>query len=81
MDRRAACTTYQGKNYRDDSALQYFQNSRERELMHPQTCRELGYILTMLAERGEKETSRYLKEDVLTGKPFPWEQGESDGEN
>ena len=81
MDRRAACMTYQGKNYRDDSALQYFQSSRERELMHPQTCRELGYILTMLAEKGEKETFRYLKEDVLTGNPFPWEQGESDGEN
>ena len=44
--------------------------------MHPQTCRELGYILTMLAEKGEKETFRYLKREVLTGKPFPWEQGE-----
>ena len=74
MDRRAACMTYQGENYRDDSALQYFQKSRERELMHPQTCRELGYILTMLAEKGEKETFRYLKEDVLMGKPFPWER-------
>ena len=76
MDRRAACMTYQGKTYRDDSALNYFQKSRERTLMHPDTCRELGYILTMLAEKGEKETFRCLKEDVLTGKPFPWEKGE-----
>lgn len=30
MDRRAACMTYQGKAYRDDSALQYFERSRER---------------------------------------------------
>ena len=73
MDRRAACMTYQGKDYRDDSALQYFQKSRERELMHPETCRQLGYILTMLAEKGEKETFRYLKEEVLQGKPYPWE--------
>ena len=76
MDRRAACMTYQGKNYRPDSALNYFSGSRERELMHPQTRQELGYILTMLAEKGETETFRYLKEEVLTGKPFPWEQGE-----
>ena len=76
MDRRAACMTYQGKDYRDDSALNYFQKSRERTLMHPETCRQLGYILTMLAEKGEKETFRYLKEEVLTGTPFPWEQEE-----
>lgn len=73
MDRRAACMTYQGENYRDDSALNYFNRSLERERMHPQTRQELGYILTMLAEKGEKETFRYLKEEVLKGKPFPWE--------
>ena len=48
--------------------------SRDRELMHPQTRKELGYILTMLAEKGEKQTFRYLKETVLAGKPFPWEE-------
>ena len=41
--------------------------------MHPDTQRQLGYILSMLAQQGEKETFRYLKEEVLTGKPFPWE--------
>ena len=74
MDRRAACMTYQGKNYRPDSALIYFDKSREKELMHPQTSRELRYILVMLAEKGEKETFRYLKDVVLAGKPFPWEE-------
>lgn len=73
MDRRAACMTYQGDQYRDDSALRYLERSMERDLMHPKTLKELQYILTMLAERGEKETFRYLKEEVLTGKPFPWE--------
>ena len=34
-----------------------------------------GYpVLKLLAEKGEKETFRYLKEDVLGGKPFPWEE-------
>ena len=73
MDRRAACMVYQGKDYHPSSALEYFDKSRERLLMHPQTKQELGYILTMLAEKGEKETFRYLKNEVLKGKPFPWE--------
>ena len=74
MDRRAACMTYQGKNYKDDSALIYFNRSRERELMHEQTREELRYILTMLAEEGEEKTFRFLKEVVLAGKPFPWDE-------
>ena len=73
MDRRAACMTYQGKNYRDDSALRYLENSREKDLMHPETLRQLRYILQMLAEEGETETFSYLRKSVLAGKPFPWE--------
>ena len=73
MDRRAACIVYQGKNYTPASALEYFMNSRERVLMHPQTRQELEYLLTMLRDAGEKETFRYLKEEVLKNKPFPWE--------
>lgn len=74
MDRRAACKVYQGNNYGDDSALAYFERGRERTRLHPDTRRQLQYILTMLAEQGEKETFRYLKKDVLGGKPFPWEE-------
>lgn len=73
MDRRAACMTYQGKAYRDDSALQYFERSREKDLMHPETSRQLRFVLRMLAEQGEKETFSYLRRSVLKGKPFPWE--------
>ena len=73
MDRRAACMTYQGKNYTDGSPLAYFEKSRERELMHPDTKRQLAYILTMLRDEGEEKTFAYLKNHVLKGKPFPWE--------
>ena len=73
MDRRAACIVYQGENYHPSSALEYLEKSRERLLMHPETVRQLRYILTMLSEKGEKETFRYIKQDVLKGKPFPWE--------
>ena len=74
MDRRAACLTYEGKAYTPGSALNYFLKSRERELMHPQTRQELEYILTMLRDRGEEETFRYLRREVLAGQPFPWEK-------
>ncbi len=73
MDRRAACIVYQGDKYTDGSALEYFERSREKQLMHPQTRQELGYILTMLRDKGEEKTFRYLKDSVLQGKPFPWE--------
>ena len=74
MDRRAACIVYQGKNYDRSSALKYLLSSREKDLMHPETRRQLEYILTMLRDKGEKETFRYIREDVLKGKPFPWEE-------
>ena len=73
MDRRAACIVYQGEDYTSASPLDYFMKSRERELMHPQNRQELEYLLTMLKEKGEKKTFRYLKREVMKGKPFPWE--------
>ncbi len=73
MDRRAACIVYQGKKYHPGSELEYFMQSRERVLMHPQNRQEVEYILTMLKDQGEKKTFTYLKKHVLQGKPFPWE--------
>lgn len=73
MDRRAACMTYEKDAYTDGSALAYFLRSRERSLMHPDTQRQLAYILEMLRDQGERATFSYLKNSVLAGKPFPWE--------
>lgn len=77
MDRRAACMTYQGKGYAPDSPLKYLLGSKERLLInreiHPETLRQLEYILTMLAQQGEKETFRFIRQTVLPNKPFPWE--------
>ena len=74
MDRRAACMTYQADAYTDASAWEYFEGSLERKLMHPKLEKELGYLLAMLRDEGEEATFRYLKESVLPGKPFPWEE-------
>ena len=64
----------QGNAYTDSSALTYFTGSMERNLMHPATRQQLEYILTMLRDRGEKETFHYIKHSVLKGKPFPWDE-------
>ncbi len=74
MDRRAACIVYQGDAYTPGSALAYFMRSRERDLIHPETKRQLEYLLTMLSQQGEAATFRYLRDSVLKNKPFPWEQ-------
>lgn len=73
MDRIAACKIYQGKNYTPGSALTYLDRSIEKSRMHPETVRELSYILTMLRDEGEDITFRYLRKSVLKGKPFPWQ--------
>ena len=46
--------------------------------MHPKLDRELTYLLEMLRDEGEEKTFRYIKEVVLAGKPFPWEQESED---
>ena len=76
MDRRAASMVYKGDAYHDGFPLEYQLSSKERPLMHAQTRRELEFILTMLRDKGEKKTFRYIKKQVLKEKPFPWEQEE-----
>ncbi|MBP3611056.1 MAG: catalase [Lachnospiraceae bacterium] len=73
MDRRAASMTYLKEAYTPASSLEYQLASKDRTLMNEKTRRELEYILTMLRDEGEEKTFRYLKKEVLKGKPFPWE--------
>ena len=74
MDRRAACMVYQGKNYTPGAEMTYLENSMEKDLINPQTRRELEFLLTMLRDEGEKATFRYIRTHVLKNKPFPWEE-------
>jgi hypothetical protein len=73
-DRVAACKVYEGKNYTPGSALAYLERSREKNLINRQTLQELSYLLTMLRDKGEKQTYRYIRRELLKGTPFPWEQ-------
>ena len=76
-DRVAACKVYEGDRYTPGSALAYLNNSRERTLLDPDTLKQLTYLLTMLQDKGEKETYRYIRQSVLKKKPFPWETSHS----
>ena len=69
-DRIAACKTYQGAAYTDASPLQYLDRANESRLVHPQTMKRLRFLLVMLAEHGEEETFRFMREVVLKGKSF-----------
>lgn len=70
MDRIAACKTYHGKNYTESDPNNYLKRAMESPLMHPETMRKTQYLLQMLADRGEQETFRYIREHVLRGEDF-----------
>lgn len=70
MDRIAACKTYHGKSYTDADALAYLDQARETPLMHPETTRKLRFLLTMLRDKGERETFSFIRHHVLKGKDF-----------
>jgi hypothetical protein len=63
-DRVAASKVYRGKDYKDNDPLVYFNGGHAKEMMAPETARDLEELLTMLAEKGEKETFKYLKTEI-----------------
>ena len=69
-DRIAACKTYEGAAYTDASPLRYLDRAQESRLVHPRTMARLRFLLTMLAEQGESETFRFMRETVLRGRSF-----------
>ena len=70
MDRIAASKVYKGDAYTDASALEYYRGGRPELLMHPETAALLEKLLTMLAEKGEKETFAYVRAHLHKGGLF-----------
>lgn len=64
-DRVAASKIYKGKDYTDATSLEYLRAGRDNSLMHPDTYRQLEFLLAMLAEKGEAATFRYIRKRVL----------------
>ncbi|MGL5438092.1 MAG: DUF5662 family protein [Lachnospiraceae bacterium] len=63
MDRIAACRIYQGKDYTDAAAWEYYQREKAyvQEAMHKDTRHLLEQILIMLRDEGEETTIAYLR--------------------
>lgn len=65
MDRIAASKVYQKEKYTDRSALEYYERSKSKIILHEHTRELLETLLNMLAEKGEEQTFLYIKNEVL----------------
>ena len=62
-DRIAACQTYQGKNYTNSSAYDYFMQGSDRILMNPVSAQLLENYLKLVKDKGLEEAFRLIKLD------------------
>ncbi|MGI6238829.1 MAG: DUF5662 family protein [Christensenellales bacterium] len=60
-DRVAASKIYMGDRYTCTCPLRYFERGISSRMIHPETADFIQSLLTMLCERGEAETFRYIK--------------------
>ena len=63
-DRMAASKNYNRDTYTDDMPLNYYNRGKDHYVMHPETRELLSRLLTMLAQKGETETFRYIREEI-----------------
>lgn len=68
MDRIAASKVYKGKDYTDEAPLEYYLHGKGKTLIHERTAEVLENMLRMLAEKGEKETFRHIRQELVKKK-------------
>ena len=74
MDRIAASRIYRGRQYTDADPLGYLNRAVETKRLNPTTLAQFTFLLTLLRDRGEQETFRFIRNVVLKGVPFEkWE--------
>ncbi len=64
-DRIAASKVYMKENYTDASPWEYYEHGRDHYVLHPNTRALLEEMLLMLRDKGEEETFRYVKHQIL----------------
>lgn len=67
-DRVAACKIYKGSAYNDRSALDYYNNGKDKREIHPATAALLENWLAMLAEEGEEKTFAHIRRQLQENK-------------
>ena len=63
IDRMCACKNYQGSNYTNNSPLEYYNKEKEHMLIHKDSRELLEFLLNKLANEGEKEVLKYIKDN------------------
>ena len=69
-DRIAACRVYQGDQYTDASAYDYFQRTKGRFWIHEETSALLGRWLLLLKEEGEAAAFRQIRRELRACKTY-----------
>lgn len=64
-DRVAASKNYNKGNYQDDMPLKYFLMGKDNIPMEEHTKADIEKLLTMLAQKGEVATEKYIRRHVL----------------
>ena len=62
-DRVAASKVYKGKDYSEDYPLEYLLTHRGKEMLHPESFAKLKEWLTLLKDKGEKETCKIIRKE------------------
>lgn len=65
MDRVAACKVYKKETYTNKSPLEYYQSGKDPAPLHDKTRMLLEFLLTYMAENGEKATFSFVKKELL----------------
>ena len=63
-DRVAASMIYQKDKYKDDSALIYYENGRNRIMIHSETDKLIHHLLQYLANNGLDKTVDYIVKEI-----------------
>ncbi len=67
-DRVAASKIYNPETYNDTFPLEYFIKGKGKREINPNTSRLIEDLLTMLANKGEEETFRYIRKLVASSR-------------
>lgn len=69
MDRIAASKTYNKGHYSDDMPLKYYLKGSSERLIEEYTRNTLEMLLRLLADKGEEECYRYIRNNLLGKRP------------
>lgn len=64
-DRVAACKTYRKEKYQDSDPYDYYTKSEDHYMMHPKTQALLEKMLICLKDKGEHETFKMIRSEIL----------------